>query len=142
MVGPLHRRLDVDVSRRISSNVLDLVVTALCADHARWIPADSITNARGLRIDRYVEDHLLDPQLDAERVAAAVGVSVRGCVHRLLERGEETLGQRILRRRLELCARRLRDPALAGRSVTEIAFDCAFGDASFTSGAASSATTP
>ena len=122
--------LDVDVSRRIGSNVLDLVVTALCADHARWIAADSITNARRLRIDRYVEDHLLDPQLDAERVAAAVGVTPR-YVHRLLERSEETLGQRILRRRLELCARRLRDPALAGRSVTEIAFDCAFGDASY-----------
>ena len=36
-----------------------------------------------------------------------------------------------LRRRLEECARRLRDPADAARSVTEIAFDCGFTDASY-----------
>ena len=122
--------LDDDVSRRIGSNVLDLVVTALCAGHTHRIAAESITNARRLRIHRYIEDHLMDPALDADRVAAAVGVTPR-YVHRLLERSDETLGQRILRRRLELCARRLRDPALAGRSVTEIAFDCAFGDSSY-----------
>lgn len=122
--------LDREVSRRIATNVLDLLVTTMCAGQPCRIAAESITNAHRLRIHQFIEDHLTDPGLGAARIAAAIGVTPR-YVYRLLEQSGETLGQRILRCRLELCARRLRDPALTARSITAIAFDCAFSDASY-----------
>jgi len=81
------------------------------------------------RIRRCVEARLFDPELSPASVAAALGLSPRYL--RLLLAGDgESLTAYILRRRLEECARQLRDPRHAGRSVTELAFACGFNDAS------------
>jgi AraC-like DNA-binding protein len=92
--------------------------------------AATACSARRLSIQHYIDNHLANPAQGARSIAAAVGVSPR-YVHRLLEESGETLGERILRLRLERCAQRLRDPASSGRSITEIAFDLAFADASY-----------
>jgi AraC-like DNA-binding protein len=71
----------------------------------------------------------MQADLNAAAIAAAVHITPR-YVHRLFESTGETLGQYILRRRLEESARRLTDPAYAVRPAMEIGFDCGFADAS------------
>jgi len=122
--------LDAEISRRIGDNILDLLVTALCAQQPTTVTARSTSNARRLQIIAMIENRLTDPGLNAQSIAAALGLTPR-YLHRMFEAYGETLGQRILRRRLEVCAMRMRDPALRARSVTDIAFDCAFSDASY-----------
>lgn len=122
--------LDPRIAERLGANLLDLLVTALCARQPETTAGSSLANAQRIRVRYFIEDHLTEPGLDAHVVAAAVHITPR-YVHRLFEGGGETLGQYVLRRRLEECARRLRDPADAARSVTEIAFDCGFTDASY-----------
>jgi AraC family transcriptional activator of tynA and feaB len=122
--------LDRGLSERVATSVLDLLATALCAEQSTRVCAETMGNAKRLRIQHYVESHLADAELGAHAIAAAVGVTPR-YVHRLFEETGETLGQRILRRRLECCAQRLRDPALQGLSITQIAFDLAFTDSSY-----------
>ncbi|MEO8313709.1 MAG: AraC family transcriptional regulator [Pseudomonadota bacterium] len=118
------------IVERIGGNVLDLVVTALCAQQTQCAQETSRTNAQRLRIRYFVEDHLFDIDLDAGKIAAALQISPR-YVHKLLGAEEESLGQYVVRRRLEESARRLKDPAHAARSVMEIGFDCGFTDASY-----------
>jgi AraC-like DNA-binding protein len=122
--------LDDRIVERLVGNFLDLFATAICAEQPNLVATGSVGNAHRLRIGRYIEDQLTNPDLSPQQVAAAVGITPR-YVHRLFEQGDETLGQYILRRRLEESARRLRDPTQVARSVTEIAFDYGFGDASF-----------
>ena len=122
--------LEPRIADRLGTNLLDLIVTALCARQAAVPSGGSLANAQRLRVRYFVEDHLTEPGLDASLAAAAVHISTR-YVHRLFEASGETFGQYVLRRRLEESARRLRDPAHDSRSVTEIAFDCGFTDASY-----------
>jgi AraC family transcriptional regulator, positive regulator of tynA and feaB len=72
---------------------------------------------------------LHDPQLTPARVAGAMHMSPR-YLHHLFEEEGETVSRYILRRRLEECARAMRDAAQLGRTVTEIAFQHGFNDAS------------
>jgi len=76
----------------------------------------------------FIEDHLEDPRLTPSSVAGALKMSPR-YLHQVFNEGE-TIARYILRRRLEECARALKDPAQAGRTVTEIAFQHGFNDAS------------
>jgi AraC-like DNA-binding protein len=124
------RGLEPRIAERLGGNVLDLLVTALCAQRPQCAEETARTNAQRLRIRYFVEDHLFDVDLDANTIAAALHISPR-YVHMLLRAQGESLGQYIVRRRLEESARRLKDPAHAARSVMEIAFDCGFADASY-----------
>ncbi|MFP5019315.1 AraC-like ligand-binding domain-containing protein [Pseudonocardia phyllosphaerae] len=72
------------------------------------------------QVRAYIEDHLDDPDLGPERLAAAHHVSVR-YLHRLFEAEGETVAGRIRARRLEHCRRDLCDPALRSRPVSAVA---------------------
>ena len=122
--------LDPDVSCHVATNVLDLLATALTMAQPDRVNTTTASNAKRLRIQHYIDNHLADLSLGAQSIAPAVGVTPR-YVHRLLEESGETLGERILRLRLERCAQRLRDPGSSGQSITQIAFDLAFVDASY-----------
>jgi AraC-like DNA-binding protein len=82
--------------------------------------------AHRIRVIDYVETHLSDPDLSPTSIAAALRMS-RRYLHRVWKEGDgESLARYVLRRRLEECARALRDPLYVGRSVTAIAFDWGF----------------
>jgi AraC-like DNA-binding protein len=103
---------------------LSLIASAY-ARLARARPARrSAASAHRARIRTHVERYLTDPDLTPTTVARACQINVR-YMHRLYAREEETLGQYILRRRLEECARALRSPK-GGPSITEIAFAYGF----------------
>ena len=76
---------------------------------------------------RYIDRHLVDPDLSPARAAAALGISVRA-VHLLFEPTGTSFARHVLHRRLEECrATLLRD---ATRPVTDIAFAWGFNNLS------------
>ncbi|MFT3912496.1 MAG: helix-turn-helix domain-containing protein [Ferruginibacter sp.] len=77
------------------------------------------------RVKRFIDVNLDDPHLSLDRVAAAIGCSKR-YLHKLFDGEADTLNAYIWQRRLERIRQDLADPALADRSITEIAFGRGF----------------
>jgi AraC-like DNA-binding protein len=85
--------------------------------------------AQLVRIRMFIEDHLRDPELSPEKVAAAHGISTR-YLSKLFESTGSTVAKWIWERRLERIARDLRDPDLGAHSVSAIAFGWGFNNMS------------
>jgi AraC-like DNA-binding protein len=71
------------------------------------------------RIRAYVEEHLHEPGLGPEQIAAAHYISVR-YLHKIFQGEETTVSRFVQQRRLERCRRDLADPALAGRTIESL----------------------
>jgi len=106
---------------RAGTAVLDLVSVALATHLERdpALPPETRTNVLLLSCRRYIEEHLSDPALTPETVAAAHHISLR-YLHRLFEPSGEGVAALIRRRRLARCRQDLLDPALAARPVAGI----------------------
>ena len=76
------------------------------------------------------ESRLLVTTDSATVLAARHGITPR-YLHKLFEDDAMTYSQYVLEQRLALTCRRLRDPRLAGRTVSSIAHDAGFGDLSY-----------
>jgi len=74
-----------------------------------------------MRVEDHVRRNLQDPSLSIEHVAARFGFTKRN-LHKIFSDGDLTLGQFIWSQRLDRCQEALSNPALATRSITEIAF--------------------
>ncbi|UIX32188.1 hypothetical protein [Streptomyces sp. GQFP] len=99
---------------RLGMVVTDLVRTLLGDDHraaAEGTAGTAATPVLLCRIQEYVLDHLGDPRLAPDRIAAAHHISTR-YLHRLFERLELTVTAWIKAQRLERCRRDLADPRL------------------------------
>jgi AraC-like DNA-binding protein len=79
------------------------------------------------KIQHYIVEHIAEPELSAEEIASAVGISVRH-LHRLFAIKGSTLGDCIRSCRLEHCRNDLANPRWQGRTITEIAFSWGFND--------------
>jgi AraC-like DNA-binding protein len=77
------------------------------------------------RVKRYVERHLAEPDLTPERVASAVGLSLRQ-LHRVFEPTGTSFARHVLQRRLAAACAELASPANKGRTVADIAFAWGF----------------
>ena len=77
------------------------------------------------RIKTYIEDHVRDPGLSMHRLARDLNHTKRN-LHRVFEAEGETISAFIWRTRLEASRRALVNPALAHRSITDIAYGCGF----------------
>jgi AraC-like DNA-binding protein len=77
------------------------------------------------RLTKYIDTHLSDPGLTVGKLADACKISIR-YVHKMFSEGDETVGQYILRRRLEACAQALRAPRQQLRTIAEIAYEFGF----------------
>jgi AraC-like DNA-binding protein len=109
----------------IGTNLIQLLEIALRIGD----PADAIdvrSERRQTALD-FIEYHLADPELDVASIAGALGCSAR-TVHKLFEGEALTVAREIWDRRLERCRLELVDPALAQRSITEIAHHWGFSD--------------
>jgi AraC family transcriptional regulator, positive regulator of tynA and feaB len=92
-------------------------------------PLSAHRGAALLRVKAFVEDHLREPELDAQAVARAVGLSTR-YINRLFEAEGTSLARHIWQRRLECCALRLRDLAWAHVATSAVALEHGFSDLS------------
>lgn len=113
--------LDADTADRVGRNLADLI-GAMLAEAAGRMPQglSEYKMAALMRVRRYVEQHLSDPELKPAQVAQALRLSPR-YINQLLQAEGTSLGRLIWRRRLERIAADLHDPALGGRSISTIA---------------------
>lgn len=79
------------------------------------------------KIDAYIDGNLADPDLNPEKVAAAVSISTRQ-LHRLFAAREMTVAQTIRTRRLEGARREIRSSIARDRSLREIGLHWGFVD--------------
>lgn len=121
-------QIDPAMARRLSSVAVDLVTAALGdltssdAHQPSWAGT-----ALKCRAKAVIEESLNDPELNTERVAAALGISPR-YLQSLFREDGETVSDCIWRRRLERARRDLGDPLLVNRYVSQIAMDNGFND--------------
>ncbi|NDZ11438.1 AraC family transcriptional regulator [Variovorax sp. WS11] len=113
----------------VANGVLNILVAGLQTLPAARSPGLSQLAAFHLaRIKRRIDEQLADPALSVSSLAAQLGLSASQ-VHRVFGSEPLTPAQYIWERRLEACSRDLREPRLAGRTVSEIAFGRGFNDA-------------
>jgi AraC-like DNA-binding protein len=106
---------------RLGIVTVDLIA-ALFAHHLEAeaaLPAPTYQRALLTRVYAFIDGNLANPNLDAEVLAAAHGVSVRH-LHRLFASQGTTVASWIRARRLERCRRDLIDPGLRDRTVQAI----------------------
>ncbi|MGQ4489167.1 helix-turn-helix domain-containing protein [Streptomyces sp. SAS_281] len=106
------------------------LLTALVDHHADAAPVhedDSRQGALLLSIEEFVQRHLTDPDLSPRTIAGAHHLSV-GHLHRLFSARGTTLTAWIRGMRLKRAGRDLRDPALSGVTVHQIAVRWGFRD--------------
>lgn len=122
--------IDGLTARRIGDSLLQVFAASWQAVEDAGVAESGAVAARRVQVRRHIEQHLCDPSLGARQVARALGMSPR-YVHMVFAEQGETVSQYILRRRIEQCARELRDPALRGRTITEIAFRWGFNSSTY-----------
>ncbi|MFI6932239.1 helix-turn-helix domain-containing protein [Streptomyces sp. NPDC050287] len=128
VLAPLLRHLDESAPRipaavgeRFGGIVTDLMA-ALAEELAEDADGPPETGRRRqiVTIRQYIDRHLGDPDLSAERIARAHLISVR-YLHRLFEGEGITVGRLIQRLRVEGCARELSRRGRVGPSLSVVA---------------------
>jgi AraC-like DNA-binding protein len=117
-----------DVGERIGASLLDVFATSWIDTAGVRIAESATSLSRRIRIKRYIEANLRDPELTARSVAAAFGISPR-YLHIIFSNEVETVSNYILRRRLEECGKQLADKMWRRRTITEVAFGWGFNNA-------------
>ncbi|MCX4471474.1 helix-turn-helix domain-containing protein [Micromonospora sp. NBC_01655] len=107
---------------RLATLTLDVLITALAdaLDIQKVVPADTRQRALTARIHAFIRDHLGNPDLTPNVIAAAHHISVR-YLHKLFQQEEHTVAGWIRVQRLDRCRRDLAEPRLAGRTINAIA---------------------
>ncbi|MEM9623219.1 MAG: helix-turn-helix domain-containing protein [Pseudomonadota bacterium] len=112
-----HHELD-----RLAGNVVDMVGTTFAGElQPGSVDLSTTSAALLLRIKTYVGEHLRDPNLSRDHIAAAHGISVR-YLNKLFLAEDVQLTQWIREQRLTNIARDLAAPQLSGRTIAEIAY--------------------
>lgn len=88
-------------------------------------PTRSVTSATFSRITRMIDNNLGRPELSPKTVAESAGINTRQ-LNRIFEAENETVSRFIMKRRLQHCRLDLLSAGLAGRSISEIAFNWGF----------------
>ncbi len=113
------------IGDRLADSVCNLLAAAFL-ESADGPSDESTTQTRWrLRLGRFVDAHLRDPNLTPTQIARHFRISPR-YVHKLYACEAESLGKYILRRRLEECHRALGDRAQAAKTISAIAFEWGF----------------
>jgi AraC-like DNA-binding protein len=117
-----------DYEGRVARHLLEMISISYTMGFNCRSSSTSAVARRRNDVVRYIEDHLRDPTLTAESVADGVHISPRYLRAIFSESGEK-VSDYIRRRRVEECARKMRDPAWAGHSLMKIAFSSGFNSA-------------
>lgn len=126
-LAALDGQLPGDQQMRLGDQGLDLLAMALAERGRQQAPQGSRRTALLFRIKDHVQAHLGSAELSLAGVSACFGISSR-YVNSLFQQEQTSFGRYLLASRLQRCARDLRDPALATRQVSEIAYRWGFSD--------------
>jgi AraC-like DNA-binding protein len=107
---------------RLSALTLDVLATVLAGalDVETAVPADAKRTALAARIHAFIRDHLGDPGLTPDTIAAAHHISLR-YLHKLFQTERHTVASWIRECRLQRCRRDLADPRLSTQPIGAIA---------------------
>ena len=116
------------INRRLAYNILDLLATSYQEQTNSVINLNSIRQLRFLQVKRFIDYNLSDPELSPTRIAGIFKITPR-YLHRIFAEFStetQTIGQYILTRRLEECARQFRNIKNSHLKITDIAFTWGF----------------
>ncbi len=103
---------------QLGQQLAALIEMTVRADEAG--PAIDVREGRRRAIFEHIDRNLADPELGIGSIARAFSISSR-TIHKLFEGEAQTAARLIWDRRLERCREEMADPAMASRSITEIA---------------------
>jgi AraC-like DNA-binding protein/quercetin dioxygenase-like cupin family protein len=117
-----------DYEARVARHLLEMISISYAMAFNNQTSTSTAIWRRRTDVIRYIEDHLREPSLTVESIADGVRLSARYLRAIFSDSGEKASAY-IRRRRLEDCARKMRDPAWGGHTLTEIAFSSGFNSA-------------
>lgn len=113
---------------RFARHILEMLSMSYSIGFGHRPDASAVLRGRHAEVIRYIEDRLRDPQLTPASVAEGLRISPR-YLRTVFACSGERVSTYIIRRRLEECARQIRNPAWDGHTLTEIAFSWGFNSA-------------
>ena len=128
MLPSLAGNISVATEEIVGNHALDLLAVSFAETLQGARPR--VSSVRALLISNIrsvVESRLTDPDLDAQKVADAVSISVR-YANEVLGEHLTSITRLIQARRLARCRQALEDPSQAHRTVSEIAYGWGFTD--------------
>jgi AraC-like DNA-binding protein len=126
-VDELGHEARASVTQPLSTIALDLLALALLEGRGATTAVPPMATLRVCWAKAQVLESLRDPLLSPLDVARRQGVSLR-LLQRLFAAEGASLSDFIVAQRLSRCEQDLRDPAQAGRSITDIALSWGFAD--------------
>lgn len=132
MAIDLARKDDLSLSsetrERAGRHLLDVLASSYAAMMDERVSASAIMSGRFWKVKLFIEENLRDPELSPSLIARKLQLSDR-YLRMIFAVSDESPSAYILRRRLEECARQLRDPRWRSHSITDIAFSWGFNSA-------------
>ncbi len=132
MIETLDGRLESGFTSVYDSSVarhlLEMMAMSYAIGFEELPELSAVIKGRQADVVRYIEDRLRDPKLSPASVAEGLRISPRYLRTVFAGTGEKVSAY-IIRRRLEECAKQIRNPAWAGHTLTEIAFAWGFNSA-------------
>lgn len=132
MVQSLSDKVDFgsrpEYEERVARYLLEMISISYAMGFDSGSTGSVARRQRRNEVVRYIENNLRDPSLTAESVANGVSLSTR-YIRTLFSDSGETVADYIRRRRVEDCARKMRDPAWRGTSLMKIAASSGFNSA-------------
>jgi AraC-like DNA-binding protein len=99
----------------LGNGLVGLMTAALAGSRGAVQPSTGLLD----RVQRYIDQHLWDPDLSPPKIANEHHISLR-YLHRLFEDDPMTVAELIRHRRLEGIRRDLEDPAMSGMAIADI----------------------
>ncbi|WP_296247886.1 helix-turn-helix domain-containing protein [Pseudomonas sp. UBA4194] len=126
-LSSLDNQLDDLHQLRLGEHGMDLLAMALAERSKGQLSQGSRRTALLFRIKDHVHAHLGNAELSLADISARFGISPR-YINSLFQQEQTSFGRYLLASRLTACARDLREPALARRQISEIAYRWGFSD--------------
>jgi len=132
MVEKLNGRLESGFTSvydaSVARHLLEMMAMSYAIGFEELPDLSAVIKGRQAEVVRYIEDRLRDPKLSPAAVAEGLRISPRYLRTVFAGTGEKVSAY-IIRRRLEECAKQIRNPAWTGHTLTEIAFAWGFNSA-------------
>jgi AraC-like DNA-binding protein len=132
MIEKLDARLEGGFSSvydaSVARHLLEMMAMSYAIGFEELPGLSAVIKGRQAEVVRYIEDRLRDPRLSPASVAEGLRISPR-YLRTVFAGSGEKVSAYIIRRRLEECAKQIRNPAWAGHTLTEIAFAWGFNSA-------------
>ncbi|PZU06125.1 helix-turn-helix domain-containing protein [Sphingomonas sp.] len=113
---------------QVAGYLLETISLSYMMAHADGSKGSAVVWQRHRDIVQHIEAHLRDPDLSPGSIASGLRLTPR-YLRTIFSASGERISAYVLRRRLEECARQMRNPAWNGHTLTEIAFSWGFNSA-------------